>query len=376
MRGKRWVRWLLVAGCWTVLALVFASQSYVYSAVSDEQKDWDRIFLWTLTDWYLWAALSPFILWLAHRYRFERGSWRQALVVHLPASVLFALLHLALQAVVQYFTGWAHIGRAPVLTAFLYFFAKKIHLDLLTYWAIVGVSHSALYYRRYHQREAQAHKLEAELARSQFQTLQMQLHPHFLFNALHTISELIHRDPHAADRMVARLGDLLRLALEREAAQEVPLRQELEFLQKYLEIERTRFHDRLTVEVIVESQVLDTRVPSMILQPLVENAIKHGVTPRPAAGRVEVSAERDGRVLRIAVRDDGVGLPEGSESGGLREGIGLRNTRRRLEQLYDGQQRFELRNRVGGGVEALLAIPFRIGDDGNEAKREKGRGGG
>ena len=204
----------------------------------------------------------------------------------------------------------------------------------------------------------------------------MQLHPHFLFNALHTISELIHRDPHAADRMVARLGDLLRLALEREAAQEVPLRQELEFLQKYLEIERTRFHDRLTVEVNVEPQVLDARVPSMILQPLVENAIKHGVTPRPEAGRVEVSAERDGRVLRIAVRDDGVGLPEGWQSGGLREGIGLRNTRRRLEQLYDGQQRFELRNRAGGGVEALLAIPFRIGDDGNEGKREKGTGGG
>ena len=120
------MKWLLVAGCWTVLALVFASQSYVYSAVSDEEKDWDRIFLWTLTDWYLWAALSPFILWLAHRYRFERGTWRQALFVHLPASVLFALLHLALQAVVQCFTGWAHIGRAPVWTAFLYFFAKKI----------------------------------------------------------------------------------------------------------------------------------------------------------------------------------------------------------------------------------------------------------
>lgn len=362
MRGKWWTRWLLAAGCWTALALVFASQSYVSSAVSGKEKDWGRLFLWTLADWYLWAALSPFILWLARRYRFERETWRQSLFVHLPAGVLFALLHLALQAIVQTSTGWTKIEGGSAWSAFLFLVPKKIHLELLTYWAIVGISHSLFYYRRYHEREAQTHRLAAELARSQLQTLQMQLHPHFLFNTLHVISELIHREPRAADRMVARLGDLLRLALEREAAPEVPLSQELEFLSKYLEIERTRFQDRLTVEIEVEPEALDARVPNMILQPLVENAIKHGIAARPEAGRIEVTAARDGQSLRIAVRDDGAGLPEGWQSGGAaqREGVGLRNTRQRLEQLYDGEHCFELREAPGGGTEALLSIPFRV----------------
>ena len=366
MRGKNWAKWLLAFMCWTVLALIFASQAYVYSAASGEGKDWTPIFLWTLADWYIWGLLSPLILLLARRFRFERCAWRRALLVHLPASLLFALLHLALHSIVQSFIGMKKFEGGGAWSAFLYLFTKKIHLDLLTYWAIVGISHGAFFYRRYHERaaqahklKAQAHKLEAELALSQLQTLQMQLHPHFLFNTLHTISELIHRDPQAADRMVARLGDLLRLTLEREAAQEVPLREELEFLEKYLEIERTRFHDRLAVEMKVDPQALDAQVPNMILQPLVENAIKHGLAARPGAGRIEISAESDGGELRLAVRDDGVGLPDGWAANGGRERIGLRNTRRRLEQLYDGQHRFELRNREGGGSEALLVIPLR-----------------
>lgn len=361
------MRWLPVAFCcWTALALVFASQSYVYSAASGEGKDWTPVFLWTLADWYLWAALSPFILHLARRYRFECATWRRALLAHLPASVLFSLLHLALQAVVQTSTGWAKIEGASTADAFFYFFTKKIHLDLLTYWAIVGVSHAALYYRRYNEREAEAHRLEAraqgleaELARSQLQTLQMQLHPHFLFNTLNTISELIHREPRSADRMVARLGDLLRLSLEREAAQEVTLKEELEFLQKYLEIERVRFQDRLTVEIDVAPLLLDARVPSMILQPLVENAVRHGIAMRPDPGRIEIGAQSDGATLSIRVRDDGTGLPEGWRANGIREGVGLSNTRRRLEQLYDGKHRLELRDVEGGGTEVTVEIPYR-----------------
>lgn len=355
MRGKVWQKWLLLGGCWTLLALVFASQSYVYSAASGEGKAWGRIFLWTLADWYLWAALAPLILSLARRYRFERRHWGRALLVHLPAAVLFALLHLWLQAFVQAHTGWAKIEGFSIWLGFLYLFTKKIHLDLLTYAAIVGTSHAALYYRRYHEREAETHKLEAALARAQLQALQMQLQPHFLFNALNTLSELIHLDARQADRMVARLGDLLRLTLERGAWQEVTLRQELEFVQKYLEIQQTRFHDRLSVEINARPETLDARVPNMILQPLVENAIKHGLAARPNAGRVEISATRQARHLCLTVHDDGQGLSDGAR----REGVGLRNTRQRLAQLYNGQSRFELRNRAGGGVEAILLLPFR-----------------
>jgi two-component system, LytTR family, sensor kinase len=281
--------------------------------------------------------------------------------------VLFALLHLWLQALVQAQTGWAKIEGFSIWLGFLYLFTKKIHLDLLTYAAIVGTSHAALYYRRYHEREAETHKLEAALARAQLQSLQMQLQPHFLFNALNTLSELIHRDARAADRMVARLGDLLRLTLERGSAHEVTLRQELEFVQKYLEIQQTRFHDRLRVEINARPETLDARVPNMILQPLVENAIKHGLAARASAGRVEISAVRRARALCITVGDDGQGLSDGAQ----REGVGLSNTRQRLAQLYDGQSRFELRNRASGGVEAILMIPFRVATgEGKEGQRD------
>lgn len=348
----------MLFGCWTLIALVFASQWYVYSAASGDATRWTRVFGWTLAEWYIWALFSPFILWLTRCYRFNAQGWRLALLVHLTAGVAFSLLHLELQAIVQQLTGWANIGQDSVWSSFIYFLTKKVHLNLLTYAGIVGISHAAFYYRRYHEREAQAHKLEAQLARSQLQTLQMQLHPHFLFNTLHTISELIHSDPKAADRMVARLGDLLRLALEREAAQEVPLKQELEFLQKYLEIEQTRFHDRLVVEMDVDPQSLDARLPNMILQPLVENAIKHGLAARPGAGKIEIHARRDDGMLRVRVCDNGTGLPANWQAIGVREGIGLRNTRQRLAQLYGQRASFELRNRAESGLEVMLAIPY------------------
>ncbi len=358
MRSKTWKKWLLLFGCWTVIALVFASQSYVHSAALGYDKAWGQIFLWTLADWYIWAALSPLILQLARRYRFTQRSWLQAFTVHVPAAVFFALLHLLLQSIVQTQTGWAKFSGGSVWICFLYLFTKKFHLDLLTYAAIIGGSHAALYYRRSHEREAETHKLEAALARAQLQSLQMQLQPHFLFNTLNTLSELIHRDARAADRMVARLGELLRLTLERGSTQEVTLRQELEFLQKYLELQQTRFQDRLAVEINARPETLDARVPNMILQPLVENALKHGLAAQRRAGRVEINAERQNGDLCLRVLDNGVGLAETK-----REGVGLKNTRQRLAQLYDGESRFELRNRIGGGVEAALTIPFHKTDE-------------
>jgi LytS/YehU family sensor histidine kinase len=191
----------------------------------------------------------------------------------------------------------------------------------------------------------------------------MQLHPHFLFNALHSISALVHTDPDAADKMIARLGDFLRLTLETSAAQEVPLRQEIEFLNCYLEIERIRFGERLTTRLDVDPQVLNCRVPNLILQPIVENAIRHGVAPRSAPGHVEISAAGVGGVLRLQVKDNGHGLPEstaaasrGSQQQG---GVGLSNTRARLQQLYGTSYRFELANSPAGGAVVTLEIPLQ-----------------
>ncbi len=349
MRG--WRKWLVGFLCWTTIALVFASQSYIYGVVTGEDKDWSRVFSWTLADWYLWALLSPAIFWLADRFRFERETWKIALAVHFAAAACAALAHVFFQSLVQCVTFWSRVGGDSLFGVFGFLLTKKFHLNLLTYAAIVGTSHAAFYYRRYHERGAQ-------LARARLQSLQMQLQPHFLFNTLNTISELVHRDPRAADRTIARLGDLLRLALETEKSPEVSLREELEFSQKYLEIEKTRFHDRLTVDFAVAPETLDACLPSMILQPLLENAVRHGIAARPGAGKIDVRAERAGGMLELVVADDGGGISDANGEN-FREGIGLSNTRARLKQLYGTRQNLTFHNSKTGGLEVVLQIPFR-----------------
>ncbi len=186
----------------------------------------------------------------------------------------------------------------------------------------------------------------------------MQLHPHFLFNTLHSISALVHKDPECADRMIARLGDFLRLTLENSGAQEVSLQKELEFLRCYLEIERVRFQDRLTTHMEIDSRALDTPVPNLILQPIVENALRHGIAPRSTPGRIEISAKRKNGSLRIEVQDNGPGISAISKPNGrLREGLGLANTRARLRQLYGAEHSFELSDAPGGGLLVALEIP-------------------
>src|SRR5262249_33703319 len=195
----------------------------------------------------------------------------------------------------------------------------------------------------------------------QLQLLKMQLQPHFLFNTLHTISALMHQDLHLADRMLARLAELLRMTLENVKKQEVPLRQEIDFLKPYLEIQQARLGDRLAVEMHVPPELLDALVPNLILQPLVENAIQHGIAPRSEGGRLEVRARRLDRALELQVCDNGPGLPG---TNGYREGVGLSNTRARLQQLYGDGQHFQLSNRSQGGLQVQLTIPFHEDDDG------------
>lgn len=187
----------------------------------------------------------------------------------------------------------------------------------------------------------------------------MQLQPHFLFNTLHAISALVHEDAEEADRMVAHLSELLRLSLENAGAQEVTLRQELEFLEPYLQIEQARFGNRLALRRDIAADVLDARVPNLVLQPLVENAVRHGIASRSGPGLVEISARRAGDRLRLEVRDNGSGLPA---AGALREGVGLGNTRARLQQLYGADHRLEMRNVEGGGLRVTLEIPFAVLD--------------
>jgi sensor histidine kinase YesM len=239
-----------------------------------------------------------------------------------------------------------------------------LHFDweMMTYWAIVGLSHALAYHREAQTRALKASQLETRLVEAQLQSLQRQLQPHFLFNTLNTISALMHRDVEAADAMIARLSDLLRISLQTVGVQEVSLKEELDFLSKYLEIEQTRFRDRLTVVFDVSPDTFDALVPNLILQPLVENAIKHGIGPRPAPGTITIRSRRISGMLELTVQDNGVGLSAARLSD-FNRGVGLSNTRSRLEHLYGSLHRFEFRQPSEGGLLVLIAIPLAMVED-------------
>jgi sensor histidine kinase YesM len=310
------------------------------------------------------ALLAPACLWLAARFRLERERRLPTLAIHIGINLAFhvclVLISLPLSRL---------IWREPIISLR---FLQNLHqrligripIDVIIYWTIVGAGYAFEYYRRYREQQFQAARLElratqleTQLAQAQLQALKMQLHPHFLFNTLHAISALIDDDVKGARRMIARLSELLRLTLDNVGQQEVSLRQELEALERYLEIEQIRFQDRLTVRLAVAPETLDARVPNLVLQPIVENAIRHGIAPRSSAGNIEIRAERRDGMIELQVIDDGPGLQPGNEE--FKEGVGLANTRARLRQLYGSDHRIEIKDADEGGLAVKLSIPFR-----------------
>jgi sensor histidine kinase YesM len=360
---RRLLKWGLIAAGWMLFGIFFASQVIITRAYEGRPVRLGE----TLAAWMIcacvWLCLTPFILYLARRFPLERRRWLKSVLVHLAASASFALLQLGIYVLAALLVG-LYSGQQPFLASFRNLLIASIHFDLLTYWAIIGLSHALDYYRKYRERELRASQLETTLAQAQLDALRMQLHPHFLFNTLNSISVLMAEDTKAARRMLTRLSDLLRASLENKGTHEVTLKEELEFLESYLEIEQTRFQDRLTVRLDVEPKALDACVPNLILQPLVENAIRHGIAPRAAPGLVEIRARRENGMVQLEVCDNGAGLGT-AQPESLMKGIGLSNTRARLEQLYGASHRFELHDREGGGLKVMIEIPFRRPADGN-----------
>jgi len=348
MLQRRWWRWPLVVSGWTCAGLFFASQTYLAYKYSGGPAHLAIVLKLNLANWYLWGLLAPGIIWLGRRFPLERGHWTRSAVMHLTAGVGVTLLKWWLDNLFR-----RYVLGLPKAMSLAYVF----HGNLLTYSILVAATQGYLYYQRYRQGELRSAQLSAQLAQAQLQALRMQLHPHFLFNTLNSIATLIHKDPGAADRMTARLSDLLRLTLDNIGVQEVPLAQELEFLERYLEIERTRFSDRLVVRIEVATETLDARTPYLILQPLVENAIRHGIAARSSPGCVIVRAARDGAMLVLEVKDDGPGIRSPAASN---NGIGIPSTRVRLEKLYGDAHTFELSNAAEGGLAVKLAFPFQL----------------
>jgi two-component system LytT family sensor kinase len=357
---RRGVRWSLVFLVATALGLLSSALAWQFTRwIGRSEISWQTLAILNYSYWYLWAVMTPAIVWLSQRFRFERGGLWRAFAVHVPAVVAVAFCHIAAMQGVQWWLA-VSAGRrfawwAEVQSAVLHY----LDWEMITYWAIVGLSHALLYYRESRGRALRAAQLEVKLAEAQLLTLQQQLHPHFLFNTLHAISALMHSDVDAADRTLMRLSDLLRITLENLGQPEVTLQTELDFLAKYLQIEQTRFADRLTVRFDVQPEALDTRVPSLLLQPLVENAIKYGVARKAGPGHIDICGRRDGDKLRLEVRDDGVGLSEDALTA-LQKGIGLSTTRARLQHLFGADFRFEF-HRLSEGLAVVVALPWRRG---------------
>lgn len=354
----RWRKWAVLPGVWTLIGLSFARQFYVSSSSFGNPVSWRHALSHSLADWYLFAVLSPPAIWLAGRFAFARSHWLRNSVLHVAASAVFSIGWMALRAVVGQWQ--SSVAGEPIAfgNAFQTLFLKTFYFNMLVYWVIVSVAHTFGYYQKFHERELSALELEKRLTQAKLQALQMQINPHFLFNTLHAISALMHKDVEAADRMIARLSDLLRYALESTEAHEVPLQQELDFLDRYLEIEQTRFGKRLTVHKEIDQDALQAKVPNLVLQPLVENAIRHGIEPQAKPGRIELRAQRVANQLQLQVCDNGMGLSAGEVPD---EGVGLSNTRARLQQLYGEAQKLEFRNGADGGLVVSVTIPFRVG---------------
>ena len=352
MVQSRITRPRVIFGIATLLGCFSAFQAYQYVRFFSEKETSFAVLLGlNLGYWYAWALLAPIVLFLARRFPFDRERWWKSLPVHLVAVLLLTFAHVAMAEGVRYglaqaasevwmknMTWWSQVTRT-------YFYS--FDWEMMTYWAIIGFWHATAYYRVAQDRALKASRLETRLAEAQLQALQRQLHPHFLFNTLNAISALMHRDVEAADQMLARLSDLLRIALDQRGAQEVALKDELEFLEKYLEIEQTRFGDRLVVRYDVDAETLDAQVPNLILQPLVENSVRHAVAVRIEPGLIEIRARRVGTNLELSVLDNGPGLSKTPGMHAGKKGVGLANTRSRLEHLYGASQQLEPRRTPG-----------------------------
>ena len=353
-------RWLVIVAVWTGIALFFCLQDALRFVMRGQRVEW-----WVMRSeiayWWIWIPLTPIALWAVRKYWITRSDLLRTVAIHCVIALIVGFLHEAALNALVVLTRDKGIFTPPG-QSMPPFDVRRIPVGMLTgfykYWALVGVYSAFVYARRTRMQQLHAAQLQTRLAQAELQALRMQLHPHFLFNTLHAVSMLNFSDVDAANRMLVRLSDLLRMSLDNAGKQFVTLREELNFLGKYLEIEQTRFADRLTVEIDVDERVLDAEVPNLVLQPIVENAIRHGVSRSAQKGLIEISARlRDDDVL-LEVCDNGPGIARQWDAE-QDAGIGLSTTIERLRQHYGAQHRFSIAPRANGGTCVEITLPFR-----------------
>ncbi|HEX2254059.1 MAG TPA: histidine kinase [Thermoanaerobaculia bacterium] len=343
-------------------SLLVTTQNYLTLADAGQPMPWWRLLRLELRVWLLWAALSPAVAWLGRRFPLAGPRWLRHAAVHAVAGPAVVLLHMVLLVVTYEVAGPRDAQWPGFVAAVVSTLSRVFGMGLVIYAALVAAFHALAWSRDLRERAVRESRLEARLAEARLAHLSAQLHPHFLFNSLHAISALMARDVPAARQMMAQLSELLRHALAGGGEHEIPLDEELDLLGRYVELQRLRFGDRLVVRLDVEPAARPVPVPRLLLQPLFENAIRHGIERRAGGGTVALTARRvvgaaeggGGERLVLTVCDDGPGLPPPER---LREGVGLGNTRQRLAQLYGAGHRFAVGEAPGGGTRIVLEIP-------------------
>ncbi len=362
-------RWLIGFVLFTVVGTVFGLQFYFTASQQGATSPAGLHILDQLCSWYTWGALFPFLIWIVLKLPLDPEHRIRNLVLLVFIGIGISYVHAITYASAYNFLDQWYSGEPfsydPVIQGFL---RLNIPMRVVICYLLFAGIYAADFYKKYHERTIKAAKLEQELAVAKVQMMKMQLHPHFLFNTLHTIAGLVRNgDKQQAVTMIAGLSDLLRTAMDRRNEQTVPLAQEIEFAQRYLAIEHVRFSDRLTVKIKVDPDTLGALVPNLLLQPLIENAIIHGISPRSDQGIINLSACRENGLLHIIVEDNGVGLPTGwdIEKNG---GIGLTNTRKRLTHLYGNNHVLRLSSGKDGGTSVIIQLPYASGSETEKLK--------
>lgn len=360
---KNGILWAGIIGFWGLLALFNISQNLFSAYANGRPVVWQVTLTWQL-GWLVWVLFTPWVIYLAKQYKVKRHQLRKGLFKHIGLALGVCILHFFAESVLNLLLNLAIEAKLPRARLYVGLIAYKFHVHLFAYFAIVGVVQALEYFRQNQQYaleksnlEARASQLETQLTQAQLQSLKMQLQPHFLFNTHHAVIALmLKQENKQAIQMLNQLSDLLRLTLERSQKQFVSLEEEIEFLQLYLDIQQIRFQDRLQVTVHIPENLQNAQVPNMLLQPLVENALKHGIEPYSQAGKLEVLASsQPDNTLKLTISDDGQGI----DFERFNEGIGLRNTRQRLEQLYQQSFDFQLINSEQGGAKVEISLPHQ-----------------
>ena len=341
---------LLISSAWLAPALLAVMKEYVRALVGRGESPDVRLLVFEGVDWLIYGLLTPFVLFLARRYPLTRETLARRLPIHLTASIGLC----AAWALAGWLLSLALFHTGPYGGTLLDWFLTSLPFGVAVYFAVLGVDHALFWFVAARERETHAARLEAQLAEARMGALRMQLQPHFLLNSLNAVTVIVRdRDTTTATRMLEQLGDMLRRVMRPGRPQEVPLAEELEFVRQYLGIETVRFSDRLRPTFAVDSAVMGAAVPEFLLQPLVENAVRHGLARREGATLLRIEARREGDRLVLSVTDDG---PGPADSG---EGVGLGTTRERLATLYGEQARLELTTSPEGGARVTVRLPYR-----------------